>query len=93
MQADSKAVAVRRRQKPTFEVVCVYSPFTKNQKKSRFLFLPPFRYEHSHAMPFKRGSSAVAEWFERALYGAIMGEGCVIPTNRSISSSNLDYAD
>ncbi len=29
-----------------------------------------FRYEHSHAMPFKRGSSAVAEWFERALYGA-----------------------
>jgi hypothetical protein len=28
-----------------------------------------FRYEHSHAMPFKRGSSAVAEWFERALYG------------------------
>ncbi len=29
-----------------------------------------FRYEHSHAMPFRRGSAAVAEWFERALYGA-----------------------
>jgi hypothetical protein len=28
-----------------------------------------FRYEHAHAMPFKRGSSAVAEWFEGALYG------------------------
>lgn len=27
-----------------------------------------FRYEFSHAMPFRRGSSAVAEWFERALY-------------------------
>ena len=27
-----------------------------------------FRYELSHAMPFNRGGSAVAEWFERALY-------------------------
>jgi len=29
-----------------------------------------FRYEFSHAAPFRRGSAAVAEWFERALYGA-----------------------
>lgn len=27
-----------------------------------------FRYELAHAMPFHRGSAAVAEWFERAIY-------------------------
>lgn len=27
-----------------------------------------FSYELAHAMPFARGSAAVAEWFEQAIY-------------------------
>jgi hypothetical protein len=36
-----------------------------NELKSRIAL---FRYYFAHAMPFERGSAAIAEWFETALY-------------------------